>query len=95
MDRFSDEVPDNSASVRRGDRRRDGVAGSDRIRRQREYQPAPAWWLLAFGTATLVSGMAVGHGLLVAAGLMLTAAALCLLDVQSHSDRHGGHPHHR
>ncbi|MCW7987721.1 hypothetical protein XF35_21210 [Streptomyces platensis subsp. clarensis] len=53
----------------------------------REYRRGPAWLLLAAALALLGSGIAIGNGLLIAAGLVGIAAAVHRFAPRSH--RHG------
>ncbi|MFD5203462.1 DUF3040 domain-containing protein [Streptomyces sp. NPDC058375] len=48
----------------------------------REYRHRNAWLWLAAGLAALGIGIAVGHGLLIAAGLVVSGAAAHLFDPQ-------------
>jgi hypothetical protein len=46
-----------------------------RSRKAGDHLCWPAWLLLAFALATIGAGIAAGHGLLIAAGLILAATA--------------------
>lgn len=48
----------------------------------REYRRRNAWVWLVVGLAALGTGIAVGHGLLIAAGLVVAGAAAQLFDPQ-------------
>lgn len=48
--------------------------------RPREYRHTGAWWSLLVALAVLVTGVVVGHGLLIAAGLVLAGMAAQLFD---------------
>ncbi|MET8879414.1 DUF3040 domain-containing protein [Streptomyces rubiginosohelvolus] len=51
-------------------------------RSPREYRRRNAWLWLAVGLAALGMGIAMGHGLLIAAGLVVAGAAAHLFDPQ-------------
>ncbi|WP_030703127.1 MULTISPECIES: DUF3040 domain-containing protein [unclassified Streptomyces] len=48
----------------------------------REYRRRSAWLWLVAGLAVLGTGIAAGHGLLIATGLVVTGAAAHLFDPQ-------------
>ncbi|MFI9190644.1 DUF3040 domain-containing protein [Streptomyces californicus] len=48
----------------------------------REYRRRSAWFWLVVGLAVLGIGIAAGHGLLIATGLVVTGAAAHLFDPQ-------------
>ncbi|MDX3583055.1 DUF3040 domain-containing protein [Streptomyces europaeiscabiei] len=56
--------------------------------RPREYRHARAWLLLAAAMAVLGTGIALAHGLLIAAGLVLAGMAGELLDPERDARRH-------
>ncbi|MEU5170571.1 MULTISPECIES: hypothetical protein [Streptomyces] len=60
----------------------------------REHRPGPAWLWLTVGVGGLVTGIVIGHGLLIAAGLVVAGMAGQLLDPQR-SRRRGGVPRPR
>ncbi|MFJ2112666.1 MULTISPECIES: DUF3040 domain-containing protein [unclassified Streptomyces] len=63
--------------------------------RPREYRHGTAWLLLAVALGGLSLGIAVGHGLLIAGGLVLAGAAAHLFDPDRHRVRQGIAPHSR
>ncbi|MFG2594262.1 hypothetical protein [Streptomyces sp. NPDC048438] len=63
---------------------RTGAPGRDARRGKR---PISTWLWLTVGTAGLVSGIVIGHGLLIAAGLVVAGMAGQLLDPQRRGQR--------
>ncbi|MFJ9637883.1 DUF3040 domain-containing protein [Streptomyces sp. NPDC101178] len=57
-------------------------------RSPREYRRRNAWLAMAFGLTALGMGIAIGHGLLIATGLVVSGAAAHLFDPQR-GRRHG------
>lgn len=53
--------------------------------RHRRRRRRDGWLLLAVGVAVLVTGTIRGHGLIMAAGFVLTVAAMYLLDTGRNS----------
>ncbi|MDW8805913.1 DUF3040 domain-containing protein [Streptomyces scabiei] len=66
--------------------------GTDRPCRPREYRHTRAWLLLALALAALGTGIALAHGLLIAAGLVLAGMAGELFDPGRDARRHRGPP---
>ncbi|MFE5487906.1 DUF3040 domain-containing protein [Streptomyces sp. NPDC056527] len=69
--------------------------GKGRPRRPREYRRGRAWLAMALALAAIVAGALVPHGLLLATGLVVAAAAVNLLDTRRrslHGRRHEGPP---
>ena len=62
--------------------------GAGRPCRPREYRHTRAWLLLVVALAVLGAGSALGHGLLIAAGLVLAGMAGELFDPQRGAPRH-------
>lgn len=62
--------------------------GAGRPCRPREYRHTRAWLLLAVALAVLGTGIALVHGLLIAAGLVLAGMAGELFDPQRDARRH-------
>ncbi|WDV52628.1 DUF3040 domain-containing protein [Streptomyces coeruleorubidus] len=58
----------------------------------REYRHLRAWLLLAVALAVLGAGLALGHGLLIATGLVLAGMAGELFDPERDARRHRGPP---
>ncbi|WP_159770866.1 DUF3040 domain-containing protein [Streptomyces sp. HM190] len=56
--------------------------------RPREYRNTRAWLLLAAAMAVLGTGIALAHGLLIAAGLVLAGMAAELLDPERDARGH-------
>ncbi|WP_405690626.1 hypothetical protein [Streptomyces sp. NBC_01185] len=61
---------------------RTGSDGPARTSAPRERRPGPKWVWLAVGVVGLMAGIVVGHGLLIAAGLVVAGMAGQLLDPQ-------------
>ncbi|MFB8031263.1 hypothetical protein ACFQ6U_36670 [Streptomyces sp. NPDC056465] len=66
----------------RGHGSRTGGDGPARADVPRGRRPGPTWAWLAVGVVGLVAGIAMGHGLLIAAGLVVAGMAGQLLDPQ-------------
>jgi hypothetical protein len=80
---FDDKHPhDLEARMRRDDPRFAKALGSGRPCRPREYRHRGAWLVLAIALACLGAGIALGHGLLIASGLVVAGAAGHLFDPQ-------------
>ncbi|MFC8080004.1 DUF3040 domain-containing protein [Streptomyces sp. NPDC057307] len=60
--------------------------------RPREYRRGAAWLTLAVGLGLLGLGIALGHGLLLAGGLVVSGAAGHLFDPNREHIRHGTPP---
>ncbi|MEU0132895.1 hypothetical protein ABZ172_02465 [Streptomyces sp. NPDC006296] len=74
--------------------RRDASASADVPGKppSRTFRPGPTTWLwLAVGVVGLLAGIFIGHGLLIAAGLVVAGMAAQLLDPQRRG-RRGGVP---
>ncbi|AGJ58719.1 hypothetical protein FKO01_46075 [Mesorhizobium sp. B2-3-3] len=70
-------------------------AGAPERHASRSFRPGPTTWLwLAVGVVGLLTGIFIGHGLLIAAGLVVAGMAGQLLDPQR-SRRRGGVPRPR
>ncbi|WP_406483873.1 DUF3040 domain-containing protein [Streptomyces sp. NBC_01568] len=54
--------------------------GKGRPRRPREYRRGRAWLAMLLALAAVVTGVLVPHGMLLAAGLIMAALAVNLLD---------------
>ncbi|MFJ8749283.1 DUF3040 domain-containing protein [Streptomyces sp. NPDC102441] len=61
---------------------------------RREVRPGRTWLWLTVGVVGLVAGIVIGHGLLIAAGLVVAGMAGQLLDPQRRGPR-GGVPRPR
>ncbi|RDG36234.1 DUF3040 domain-containing protein [Streptomyces corynorhini] len=60
----------------------------------REYRHGTAWTMLAVALGGLALGIVIGHGLLIAAGLVLAGAAAHLFDPDRDLVRRGIAPPH-
>lgn len=81
MTQFDDErLVDLAARLERDDPRFARGLGAGRPERPREYRRTGAWWGLATGGATLVAGVFLPYGLLIATGLVVMGIAVQLLD---------------
>jgi hypothetical protein len=69
-----------AAGLQRDDPRFADALRAGRPTRPREYRQARAWWALALATAVLITGTALGEGLLIATGLVLAGIAAELFD---------------
>lgn len=93
MSRFDDEhLRDIEAQLQRDDPRFANALSSGRPCRPREYRHGRAWLVLAIALACLGVGIAIGHGLLIAAGLAMAGAAGHLFDPQPARPRGPGPP---
>ncbi|MFE4452982.1 hypothetical protein [Streptomyces sp. NPDC056796] len=64
-------------------------AGAPERRAPRAFRPGPTWLWLTVGVVGLVTGIFIGHGLLIAAGLVVAGMAGQLLDPQRSRSRGG------
>jgi hypothetical protein len=71
-----------AACVERDDPRFARALRTGRPARPREYRRAGARWTLATGVAALCGGVLLSHGLLIAAGLVVTGLGVQLLDAR-------------
>lgn len=55
--------------------------GKGRPRRPREYRRGRAWLAMALALAAVISGVALPHGLLLAAGLVLASVSVSLFEI--------------
>ncbi|WP_307710535.1 DUF3040 domain-containing protein [Streptomyces sp. V1I6] len=93
MARFDDELlRDIEAQLHRDDPRFADALGSGQPCRPREYRYGRAWLVLVVALACLGVGIAVGHGLLIAAGLVMGGAAGNMFDPQCGRHRPQGRP---
>jgi hypothetical protein len=69
-----------AAQLERDDPRFARAMRSGRPTRPREYRRTGAWWALTAALASVAAGVALPHGLLLAAGLVLAGIAMELLD---------------
>lgn len=75
-----DKIADLEARLRHDDPRFARGLGEGRPRRPREYRRRRAWLALAVALAAMVTGAVLPHGLLLAAGLVMTALAVNLFE---------------
>ena len=88
MPRFDDEhLRDIEAQLHRDDPHFAEALGSGRPRRPREYRHGRAWLVLALALTLLGAGIAAGHGLLIAASLVMAGAAGPLFEPQRNPPR--------
>lgn len=83
MPRFDDEhLQDIEARLHRDDPHFAEALGAGRPRRPREYRHGRAWLVLTAALTVLGTGIAAGHGLLIAGGLVMAGAAGPLFEPQ-------------
>ncbi|MEU6673069.1 DUF3040 domain-containing protein [Streptomyces sp. NPDC046853] len=82
MARFDhdDRLGDIEAQLERQDPEFARALAGGRPRRPREYRRGRAWAVLAFALVCLGTGIAIGHGLLIATGLVVAGMAGHLFD---------------
>ncbi|MFD4240592.1 DUF3040 domain-containing protein [Streptomyces sp. NPDC058525] len=79
-DSDDERIADLEAALWHDDPRFARGLGKGRPRRPREYRRGRAWLALLLALAAVVTGVLVPHGLLLAAGLIMAALAVNLLD---------------
>ncbi|MFD9047894.1 DUF3040 domain-containing protein [Streptomyces zaomyceticus] len=79
-DSDDERIADLEAALWHDDPRFARGLGKGRPRRPREYRRGRAWLALLLALAAVVTGVLVPHGLLLAAGLIMAALAINLLD---------------
>ncbi|MCM1969530.1 DUF3040 domain-containing protein [Streptomyces sp. G1] len=79
-DSDDERIADLEAALWHDDPRFARGLGKGRPRRPREYRRGRAWLALLLALAAVVTGVLVPHGLLLAAGLIVAALAVNLLD---------------
>ncbi|MEV5970207.1 DUF3040 domain-containing protein [Streptomyces sp. NPDC051921] len=77
-DSDDDKISDLEAALWLDDPRFARALGKGRPRRPREYRRGRAWFALAIALAAVVTGAVLPQGLLLAAGLVMTALAVNL-----------------
>lgn len=75
-----ERIADLEAALWHDDPRFASGLGKGRPRRPREYRQGRAWLAMTLAVAAVVTGAMVPHGLLLAAGLIMTALAVNLFD---------------
>ncbi|GAA2570765.1 MULTISPECIES: DUF3040 domain-containing protein [Streptomyces] len=86
------QLSEIEARLHREDPRFARALGAGRPCHPREYRHPRAWLLLAVALAVLGTGIALAHGLLIAAGLVLAGMAGELFDPQRAARRHCNPP---
>ncbi|MFJ9551306.1 DUF3040 domain-containing protein [Streptomyces erythrochromogenes] len=79
-DSDDERIADLEAALWHDDPRFARGLGKGRPRRPREYRRGRAWLALLLALAAVVTGVLVPHGMLLAAGLIMAALAVNLLD---------------
>ncbi|MGW6455534.1 DUF3040 domain-containing protein [Streptomyces sp. NPDC055078] len=79
-DSDDDKIADLEARLRSDDPRFAEGLGNGRPRRPREYRRGWAWSALTLAVVALAFGAVQGHGLLLAAGLVMAGGAANLFD---------------
>lgn len=78
--------------LRRDDPQFASAMADGRPQRPREYRHGWAWLMLAVGLAAFAVGIVIGHGLLIATGLVVAGAAGHLFDPERGRLRGDGAP---
>ncbi|MET9594358.1 hypothetical protein ABZY45_26025 [Streptomyces sp. NPDC006516] len=88
--------PPHEGGAQEGSDHDGGVSGgAPRGDAPRESRPRQVWLWLVVGIVGLVAGIVIGHGLLIAAGLVVAGMAGQLLEPRRRSGRRAGVPRPR